>query len=346
VKSVNGSEKTSRNWLVLAAFFRGVDDRWLDDFIDTPDLSFEKITPPAKDESWHSKRSGVTSFKRWFQHLQHTRLAFRRRPDGVITCFPPLAMCAAVLKRFSRQKPVIIAYNFNIGSLGGGFRQRLARWVAKQIDVYVVHAPSEVESYAEYLGVHQERVRFVPLQRGHIDLLRKEDTEEPFVLAMGSAHRDYHTFAKAIERIGIPAVIVARSQDIAALPTTDLVTYRSDLTQSECLELLARARVSVTPVANQQTASGQVTFINAMHLGVPIIVTDCPGARGYVDHGRTGLLVPPFDVDALSEAIGLLWRDDDLRDNLAQEGRREAHNRFSDEAAAASLVALIDEFRS
>jgi glycosyltransferase involved in cell wall biosynthesis len=111
------------------------------------------------------------------------------------------------------------------------------------------------------------------------------------------------------------------------------------------MALLARARLSVTPVANQTTASGQITFVNAMRLGVPVIATRCPGTEGYVEDGRTGLLVPPGDAAALAGAIGRLWDDARARETLSGAARAEAEASFSDEAAAAWLGAMIGELR-
>ena len=331
-----------KRWVVIAEFFRGKDDRWLDDFIDDERVSFEKVASLAPDRDWHRGRSKVTPLVTWFSHLHHVRKAFRRKPDGIIACFPQLAMCAALWKRISRSKPKIIAYNFNLGELRPGLRQHLAQMFAGQIDCFVVHSPEEVARYADYLGVSQQRVQFIPLQRGKIMTLREEDMDTPFIVAMGSAHRDYPTLINAANRLNLATVIVTRASDIAPLPKSPYVTFRSGLTEQECLTLLARARICVTPIANMTTASGQVTFINAMQLGIAVIATRCPGTDGYVTHGRDGLLVAPFDVDDMTAAIDRLWKDDALRKQLAATARITAHEQFSDQAASGKLLDMIN----
>ena len=338
-----GGAAATRTWVVVAAFFEGPDARWLDDFIARDGLAFRKQPPPAAVASWHGGRGRRTGAGAWLSHLRQARRAMRGRPDGIIACFPPLAMCAALLKRLGRHKPRIIAYNYNLGSLPGGLRRRLARAVAPQIDRYVVHAPSEVGPYAAYLGIPRDRVRFVPLQRGTIEQARDEDEAAPFALAMGSAHRDYATLVAAVDALAVPTVIVTRRADADALPASPHVTLRSDLSAQDCMDLLARARLSVTPISNLETASGQVTILDAMQLGVPVVATRCPGTDGYVEDGRTGLLVAPFDADALRAAIAALWNDPDRRRALSEAARAVARTRFSDAAAAAALEALIGE---
>ena len=44
-------------------------------------------------------------------------------------------------------------------------------------------------------------------------------------------------------------------------------------------------------------------LIEAMAMGVPVVASDAGGVREIVEHGKTGLLVPPGDVDALAEAV-------------------------------------------
>lgn len=329
------------DWIVIAAFFRDKNARWLDDFIEGEGISFSKLAPPGKWRDWHAGRLRITPLTSWIGHMRHARAAVRLAPAGIVTCFPQLAICAAFWKKFGSAKPHLIAYNFNLGELRPGLRQRLARSVAGQIDCYVVHSPEEVARYAAYLDIPQDRVQFVPLQRGEIEILRDEDTEAPFVVAMGSAHRDYPTLIRAVDRLGVPTVIVTRAADIAALPQSPHVTFRSGMSEQECLELQARARICVTPIANMTTASGQVTFINAMQLGVPVVATRCPGTEGYIEHGKDGLLVAPFDVDDMAAAIDRLWQDPGLRESLADAARLTARTRFSDEVAAKRLLGMI-----
>ena len=61
----------------------------------------------------------------------------------------------------------------------------------------------------------------------------------------------------------------------------------------------------------------------AMHQGRPVVATDAVGAvaGGLVCDQRTGLVVPPGDAQALSEAIDALLADADLRRRLGEAGR-------------------------
>lgn len=333
-----------RRWNVAARFFKGPDVRWLDDFIIDPNLTFRKILSPGED-GWHSSRRRRTTSGQWLEILRHGWRAFAAQPHGIITCFPQLAMTVGALKGLTARKTKIVAYNFNLGGLPGGARRLLARLAARHVDIFVVHSPSEVVPYARYLSVEERRIRFVPLQRGELTLERREDMLAPYLLAMGSAHRDYFTLISVAESLGLRTLIVTRKDMIEQLPKRPCVEFRHGLSEAECLELLAGARLSVIPIDNLATASGQVTVVNSMMLGVAVIATKCPGTDGYLEDGVTGLLVEPFDTEGMKQAIRRLWYNLAEREAVASAGKAYALNHFSDPAVAGALQAILAELR-
>ncbi len=78
--------------------------------------------------------------------------------------------------------------------------------------------------------------------------------------------------------------------------------------------------------------------LEAMAAGVPVVAADAGGIPHIVKHGRTGVLVPPGDGEALATALRALLGDPDERRRLSAAGRAEAE-RWTWDAATASLVA-------
>jgi glycosyltransferase involved in cell wall biosynthesis len=58
-------------------------------------------------------------------------------------------------------------------------------------------------------------------------------------------------------------------------------------------------------------------FMEANAVGCPMVVSNHGGQSEGVEHGRTGLCVPPGDPDALAEAMQRMLDDEDLRTRLA-----------------------------
>ncbi|GGX93078.1 GDP-mannose-dependent alpha-mannosyltransferase [Streptomyces minutiscleroticus] len=69
------------------------------------------------------------------------------------------------------------------------------------------------------------------------------------------------------------------------------------------------------------------TVQEAMASGVPVVAPAAGGPLDLVDHGRTGLLVPPCDADAVRDAVRSLAADPALRARYGAEGRRTVEGR-------------------
>jgi len=82
-------------------------------------------------------------------------------------------------------------------------------------------------------------------------------------------------------------------------------------------------------VASDGDAEGLPNVIfEAMAEGAPVIATSSAGIAEAVEHGGTGLLVPPGDPPALADAIERLIAQPDLRRRLGAAGRIAAAERF------------------
>lgn len=333
-------------WHVAAQFFTGDGDAWLDDFVDDPNLRFRKIASRRKVASWH-ERGAAAPLSEWRGHFAQAAEAFRGNPYGVVTCFPQLALAASVIKLSAPWRRVrLVAHNFNLGALGGGLKGRAAGAALAGVDRFLVHSRSEIGDYAGWLGLPEARFVFMPLQMGTLKQSRRENVERPFILAMGSAGRDYARLVAAAAALRIRTVIVTSPRIAEALRPSPFVEIITGLDLEACRALAAEARLCVTPLANEETASGQVTFLTSMQLGVPTLVTRAPGSVDYVEHMQTGVLVEPRSQQDLEEKIALLWNDEGLRARLGAAARERALSANSDRAAASGLAGILNALRS
>ncbi|MFD7277980.1 glycosyltransferase family 4 protein [Streptomyces sp. NPDC059862] len=69
------------------------------------------------------------------------------------------------------------------------------------------------------------------------------------------------------------------------------------------------------------------TVQEAMASGVPVVAPAAGGPLDLVDHGRTGLLVPPRDADAVTEAVRTLAADQGLRTAYGAAARATVEGR-------------------
>lgn len=69
------------------------------------------------------------------------------------------------------------------------------------------------------------------------------------------------------------------------------------------------------------------TVQEAMASGVPVVAPAAGGPLDLVDHGRTGLLVPPRDADAVRDAVRTLVADPALRAAYGAAGHATVEGR-------------------
>lgn len=77
-----------------------------------------------------------------------------------------------------------------------------------------------------------------------------------------------------------------------------------------------------------------LVFLEAMAMARPVIAIDNGGTPEVVEHGRSGLLSPPWDVPALAANISALLRDPELRVRYGAYGRKRVLEYFNAERMA------------
>jgi glycosyltransferase involved in cell wall biosynthesis len=84
-------------------------------------------------------------------------------------------------------------------------------------------------------------------------------------------------------------------------------------------------------------------LIEAAAAGRPVVATRVGGVSEVVEHGRTGLLVPPSEPEALAEAIAKVLLDEDMARRFGQDAKELARERFSLALHAQHTVNLWSE---
>ena len=333
------------DWLVLSPFVKTTYPGWLMPFIDAAKHRTRQV--PADYD--HDRSRAVSSGRQWLDYLRHGWRGFRQtftsKPTGIVTAFPQLAVIVALFKTLSGRKNVpLIAWCFNLAQPYGGIKGKLARFCLPAVDVFVVHSRAEIEIYSTWLQLPRERFVFVPLSAE----IRDTDTwfdqgDDPYIVALGTANRDYALLTEAAGQLGYKTIIVAGSHATAHIQPPPCVSFRSNLTLAECHQLALYSRVNVIPIADVNAPSGQVTVIESMMRGVPMVATACAGTTDYVVDGVDGILVAPNDVAAMVNALRTVWEDAALRTALSRNARQASLDKFTFPAAAARLTALMTQ---
>ena len=161
---------------------------------------------------------------------------------------------------------------------------------------------------------------------------------------------------------GHPTLVEAWPKVLRAVPDTYLLIVgegsRRDALEAQARELRVAHRVvftgrrddvpavtaalDVAVLPSYREAQG-LTILEAMALSRPVVASNVGGIPEMIDDGKTGLLVPAHDADALADAIVRLLTNHPLADTLGRAGHDMVHDRFCIELMVAATQSIYDE---
>jgi glycosyltransferase involved in cell wall biosynthesis len=113
-----------------------------------------------------------------------------------------------------------------------------------------------------------------------------------------------------------------------------LLGFRKDIPQ-----VMAALDVFVQPSLREGLS---IALIEAAAAGLPSVACTIAGNAEIVQHGQTGILVPPADPAALGAALRSLLEGPEAAREMGREARRRAEARFSVERMVAENLAAYD----
>jgi glycosyltransferase involved in cell wall biosynthesis len=90
---------------------------------------------------------------------------------------------------------------------------------------------------------------------------------------------------------------------------------------------------------SRMNGPGRSVFEAGIH-GIPSVLALKDRVEDVVEHGRTGLIVPERDPQALSDAVRQLADDPDLRARLGAAARDKYREQFEPSRVAAGMLAV------
>jgi glycosyltransferase involved in cell wall biosynthesis len=133
-------------------------------------------------------------------------------------------------------------------------------------------------------------------------------------------HKRVENALQAARRAGQRVKVVGTGPDLARLRTLylDTAEFAGRVSDLELADLYARARALVVPNVEEFG----IAAVEAQAAGRPVVAAAAGGALETIIDDSTGVLVPPYDVDALAEAM----RETDFERFSATRIRAHAQN--------------------
>ena len=118
------------------------------------------------------------------------------------------------------------------------------------------------------------------------------------------------------------------------------VEYIPRLSTDELLRLYNSAQIVVSPSLYEGFG---LPAAEAMACGTPVIATTAGAFPEFIDDGRTGILVPPGDPDALAAAIKSLMSDPERCARMGAAASEHIRTNFTWERTAKITLDLYGE---
>lgn len=130
---------------------------------------------------------------------------------------------------------------------------------------------------------------------------------------------------------------------VSSLGLAQQVIFTGAVPQAEVADLLSAAQVAVVNprVSPASQSQSPLKLFEYMAAGKAIVAPLTPNLDAILEHGRTAILVPPDDPEALAAALSELLEDADLRSRLGSAARQQALERHSWDAAAEKLEKIF-----
>ncbi|MBW4592657.1 MAG: glycosyltransferase family 4 protein [Brasilonema angustatum HA4187-MV1] len=118
----------------------------------------------------------------------------------------------------------------------------------------------------------------------------------------------------------------------------DRISFLGDRT--DVPDLLAQSQIFILSTHYEGLP---ISILEAMRAGLPVVATSVNGIPEEVEHGKTGLLVPRKDVQALVNALQTFIESPDLRQQMGEAGRQKFKQEFTVERMINETKAVYEE---
>jgi glycosyltransferase involved in cell wall biosynthesis len=195
----------------------------------------------------------------------------------------------------------------------------------------IVVIPTMVPNGLSALAETMPRPKFLPPEDGYL----------MFVGALGP-HKGVDVLLEAYRRMRHRPPLVLIGTPRADTPPIDdpRIVVVHNVPNAQVMAAWLRASIAVVPSVWHEPM-GQVA-IEAMLAGVPVVASDVGGLREVVQHGASGLRVPPGDPSALAAALDKLLNDPEQRKRMGEVGRVHAR-RFEAASVAPNVLEVFND---
>lgn len=261
-------------------------------------------------------------------------------------------------------RPTVLTYHSDIVRqkvLAKLYKPLMNRFL-RRVDRIVATSPNYLES-SETLRPYRHKTTVIPIglnrstyppvDQARLDQWRSK-LGERFLLFVGVLryYKGLHILLEALRGIEVPMLIVGAGPIEAELRShaqrigLTNVHFMGAVSDDDKIALFELSYTVVFPSHLRSEAFG-ISLLEAAMFGKPMISSEIGTGTSFINiHGKTGLVVPPNDPDALREALRFMCDHPDLVREMGRNARSRFEQHFTAEKMVGQYLELYDDVLS
>ncbi len=209
----------------------------------------------------------------------------------------------------------------------------------------ICFSKSELQYYQLTFPEIAHKFEFTYLGKTSHGLERIDDSSE-YLLAAGRSNRDYTFLIDALVDANYTLKIVNDSlSDENKKKCIGNIELYNQTFESDYLELMRHAKIVVIPLKDTQISSGQLVTLQAMEMGVPVVVLGSSSIDDYIVHGVNGYILEKNKTDLIN-TLDMLFENREVYNDISKNGKSTYWKQGSVQAMGKELAIMIDKLNA
>ena len=235
--------------------------------------------------------------------------------------FKSAAMFSMLCKVLNNKK---CHYIFDVGCVNGARSNSkyfmLYRKALESNCFLISHTKCQLDFYKKNLSLVNDPI-YIPFGVDTEYFHPKGIEKKEYILSFGNSLRDYNTLLKSwskmdshteLHLVGASPVSNKYSKNIKVFPR---------MTIADLMRKIEESLFVIVPLPVQNYSHGQMSVLQSMSMGTPVVVTKVPSTIDYIEDGNGAIFVKPYDASDMYDKIKYML-DNENRIELASKARR------------------------
>lgn len=257
---------------------------------------------------------------------------------------------------------------FDIGAFNSaaesGAALKLMQKASKSLDGVIYHTSGQIDYYKKCFPWLVDKSKFIRFGTDSIYFSRENrNKEENYILCVGYQKRDWNTLisaydlmVKELERQGNESEI----PELRLIGKSEIVAMRDDgrrnenrgcgrisaygfMPLEELISNIQNCMFAVLPLENCNYSFGQMTLLQQMALGKPVIAARVPSMIDYIEEGKTALCYTAGDAADLCEKMLHLYCSGESRKQIGELAALYVKNQYNEQTMARQIEDYIEQ---